>query len=86
MTYDLAGVEVAEDEVIGIHMHRFSIWSCAGCTGPTLEWEKGYEDSDSADNFQGFDYNYFPTRSKDSFQARVFTKLNSKMTRLTRRS
>jgi hypothetical protein len=84
MTYELTGVEVAEDELIGIHVHRYSMWSCAGCTEPTLEWERGYEDSDSADNFQMFDYNYFPTRAKDSLQAKIFKKLNPEMTRLYR--
>ena len=82
MTYDLDGVEVADDDVVGIHVHRYSMWSCAGCTQPTLEWEVGYENPDLADNFDSFQGDYFPSRSKDSLPARVFTKLNPKLTRL----
>jgi hypothetical protein len=38
-----------EEDNVGIHVHRYSLWSCAGCTTPTAEWEVGTETGDPDD-------------------------------------
>ncbi len=72
-------------EVEGIHVHRYSLWSCAGCTVPTAEWEIGTENTNSPDSFECMsDSRFFPPREKGSIHAKTYTKLNQDMTNLYR--
>jgi hypothetical protein len=70
------------EECYGIHVHRYSLWSCAGCTTPTAEWQGGVE-ANVPGNFElQTDSAYFPARLKGSIQAKAFRKLRDDMARL----
>jgi hypothetical protein len=79
--------EWQNDDIAGIHVHRYSLWSCAGCTVPTIEWQVGVEprveDTDCADNFEPMsDSSYFPSRLKGSIQPKLFRSLKPEMAQL----
>jgi len=75
-----------DDElVLGFHVHRYSLWSCAGCTVPTAEWQLGAEGPgpDLQDSFEPMsDSIYFPPRLKGSIEAKAFRNLKPDMARL----
>jgi hypothetical protein len=71
------------DEFVFVHVHRYSLWSCAGCTVPTAEWQLGEESTESQDSFEPTsDSSYFPPRLKGSIQAKAFRNLKPDMARL----
>lgn len=72
-------------EPVGTHVHRYSLWSCAGCTVPTVEWELGVQNSDFEDDFEPSPASeYFPSRSKGSIPEKTFRNLKPDMARLYR--
>ena len=87
--FPLAGPEQcvrnsADYKLIDIGEITTSIWSCAGCDEETFEWQFMYASSDS--NAKSFEANgsYFPERSADSIQPKVFCELKPELTRLYR--
>jgi len=70
-----------DEEVFGFHEHRYSLWSCAGCTAPTLEWQMGPPSSDN-EEWEEFAFGYFPPREKDSIQRKRFRNLKPELSLL----
>ena len=71
----------------GVHEHKYSLWSCAGCEEATLEWEVAYPGPDTDEKWQemndGFYFpQYFPPRSQSSIQGKQFQKLSPTLSKL----
>jgi hypothetical protein len=62
------------------HAHRYSLWSCAGCKEAILEKQWASEDSDS--EWAEASGEYYPRRTEDSIQPKVFKNLNDELGRL----
>lgn len=68
-----------DEDDFGIHEHRCSLWSCAGCTAPTLEWQMGYENPTFDGGLEELVLSYFPAREQDSINRKLFTSLKPEL-------
>jgi len=80
MITDDADVVAEPDEFPSI-AYVLSVWSCRGCGEPTLEWQVGAGDP-RTDDFHPIATEYFPRRSKDSIQRKIFGGLKPDLARL----
>lgn len=76
-------VEMASDEEVPYRLHRYSIWQCAGCNLPSLEFECGVVFPGN-ENETELDQEYFPKRSSELIEPKWFRKLNPELSRLYR--
>jgi hypothetical protein len=86
--YSMLRNDYPEEKDGGVHEHRYSLCSCAGCEEATLEWEVAYpEREESEDKWQEIDNTFFPPRSRDlgvlaQHTPKQFQQLNSNLGKL----
>lgn len=61
-------------------VYRYSLWSCAGCDEATLQWERAMEDTD--EEWEDAMTGYFPTRQRDSIQAKIFKNIKPELNQI----
>ena len=88
--YSMLRNDYPQEEGGGVHEHRYSFWSCAGCEEATLEWEVAYpEQEESDEKWQEMRNTFFPPRSRDlgvlvQHTPKRFQQLNSNLGKLYR--
>ena len=74
-------VEAPGDAEIPFSLHRYSIWQCAGCNSPSLEYESGAVFPGNEGDTE-LSQEYFPKRSVGLIRGKGFRKLGPELTRL----